>query len=188
MLVLSLCLVLQGLSYQVMPASWAKGMLLWAFSWPAQAPLPQSLLLLFWQEFLLVLLCQLMQLQCQSRFYRYQDQSYVEIDLLVLSLHHSYLILACVRWLIALNFQVVLVPITLGLVLNTYAKPVVSVLEPVMPIVAMICTSLCIGSPLAINQGTILSAEGLRLVGPVLLFHAVAFTLGYWISKVPFFR
>ncbi|KAL8087675.1 putative sodium/metabolite cotransporter BASS3, chloroplastic [Apium graveolens] len=84
--------------------------------------------------------------------------------------------------------QVVLVPITLGLVLNTYAKPVVSVLEPVMPIVAMICTSLCIGSPLAINQGTILSAEGLRLVGPVLLFHAVAFTSGYWISKVPFFR
>lgn len=84
--------------------------------------------------------------------------------------------------------QVVLVPITLGLVLNTHAKPVVSVLEPVMPIVAMICTSLCIGSPLAINQGTILSAEGLRLVGPVLLFHAVAFTLGYWISKVPLVR
>ncbi|KAK1353998.1 putative sodium/metabolite cotransporter BASS3, chloroplastic [Heracleum sosnowskyi] len=84
--------------------------------------------------------------------------------------------------------QVVLVPITLGLVLNTYAKPVVSVLEPVMPIIAMICTSLCIGSPLAINQGTILSAEGLRLVGPVLLFHAVAFTLGYWISKVPLLR
>lgn len=81
----------------------------------------------------------------------------------------------------------VLVPITLGLVLNTYAKPVVSVLEPVMPIVAMVCTSLCIGSPLAINQGTILSAEGLRLVGPVLAFHAVAFTLGYWISKVPLF-
>lgn len=82
----------------------------------------------------------------------------------------------------------VLVPITLGLVLNTYAKPVVSVIEPVMPIVAMICTSLCIGSPLAINQGTILSAEGLRLVGPVLSFHAIAFTVGYWISKVPLLR
>ena len=85
-------------------------------------------------------------------------------------------------------FQVVLVPVTLGLVLNTYAKSVVDVLQPVMPFVAMICTSLCIGSPLAINQSQILSTEGLRLVGPVLTFHAVAFTLGYWISKLPVLR
>lgn len=79
--------------------------------------------------------------------------------------------------------QVVLAPVALGLILNTYAKPVVSVLQPVMPFVAMICTAMCIGSPLAINRSQILSAEGLRLVGPVLSFHAVAFTLGYWISK-----
>nr|XP_027186643.1 probable sodium/metabolite cotransporter BASS3, chloroplastic [Cicer arietinum] len=46
--------------------------------------------------------------------------------------------------------QVVLVAVTLGL-LNTYAKPVVSVIQPVMPFVAMICTSLYIGIPLAIN-------------------------------------
>ncbi|GFQ00147.1 probable sodium/metabolite cotransporter bass3 chloroplastic [Phtheirospermum japonicum] len=80
--------------------------------------------------------------------------------------------------------QVVLAPVTLGLLLNTYAKPVVSFLQPLMPFVAMICTSMCIGSPLAINRGQILSAEGLRLVGPVLSFHAVAFTLGYWLSKI----
>ena len=78
----------------------------------------------------------------------------------------------------------VLAPIALGLVLNTYAKPVVSVLQPVMPFVAMVCTSLCIGSPLAINRSQILSAEGLRLVGPVLAFHAVSFTLGYWAAKI----
>ncbi|XAR58785.1 hypothetical protein NMG60_11014321 [Bertholletia excelsa] len=84
--------------------------------------------------------------------------------------------------------QVVLVPIALGLVLNTYAKPIVSILKPVMPFVAMVCTSMCIGSPLAINRSRILSAEGLLLVGPVLTFHAVAFALGYWISKTPFVR
>ncbi|XP_027160248.1 probable sodium/metabolite cotransporter BASS3, chloroplastic [Coffea eugenioides] len=84
--------------------------------------------------------------------------------------------------------QVVLAPVTLGLVLNTYAKPVVYLLQPVMPFVAMICTSMCIGSPLAINRSQILSPEGLRLVAPVLTFHAVAFTLGYWISKIPIFR
>ncbi|CAK8541520.1 unnamed protein product [Lathyrus sativus] len=81
--------------------------------------------------------------------------------------------------------QVVLAPVTLGLLLNTYAKPVVSLLRPVMPFVAMICTSLCIGSPLAINRSQILSGEGLRLVFPVLIFHAAAFTLGYWFSKLP---
>ncbi|KAK4482993.1 hypothetical protein RD792_010167 [Penstemon davidsonii] len=80
--------------------------------------------------------------------------------------------------------QVVLAPVALGLVLNTYAKPIVSILQPLMPFVAMICTSMCIGSPLAINRSQILSAEGLKLVGPVLSFHALAFTLGYWISKI----
>ncbi|RVW73437.1 putative sodium/metabolite cotransporter BASS3, chloroplastic [Vitis vinifera] len=83
--------------------------------------------------------------------------------------------------------QVVLVPVTLGLALNTYAKPVVNLLRPVMPLVAMVCTSLCIGSPLAINRSQILSAEGLRLVFPVLAFHTVAFTVGYWVSKIPIF-
>ncbi|XP_071738056.1 probable sodium/metabolite cotransporter BASS3, chloroplastic [Rutidosis leptorrhynchoides] len=84
--------------------------------------------------------------------------------------------------------QVVLLPVTLGLALNTYAKPVVSILQPVMPIVAMFCTSICIGSPLAINRSQILSTEGLKLVLPVLTFHAVAFTFGYWVSKLPFIR
>ncbi|GAB2282401.1 Probable sodium/metabolite cotransporter bass3, chloroplastic [Dionaea muscipula] len=84
--------------------------------------------------------------------------------------------------------QVVLVPITLGLALNTYAKPVVNILQPLMPFVAMICTSLCIGSPLAINQGRIISVEGLGLIAPVLTFHAVGFALGYWFCKLPMFR
>ncbi|RZC56319.1 hypothetical protein C5167_015175 [Papaver somniferum] len=84
--------------------------------------------------------------------------------------------------------QVVLVPITLGLVLNTYAKSVVKVIRPVMPFVAMICTSLCIGSPLAINRTQILSTQGLQLILPILIFHSVAFTVGYWVAKVPLFR
>ncbi|XP_022727836.1 probable sodium/metabolite cotransporter BASS3, chloroplastic [Durio zibethinus] len=84
--------------------------------------------------------------------------------------------------------QVVLVPVALGLVLNTYAKPVIAILQPVMPIVAMICTALCIGSPLALNRSQILSKEGLQLVLPVLTFHAVAFAMGYWILKIPAFR
>lgn len=87
-----------------------------------------------------------------------------------------------------LILQVVLLPVTLGLALNTYAKPVASFLQPAMPFVAMFCTSICIGSPLAINRAQILSVEGLKLVWPVLTFHTVAFTFGYWLSKLPFCR
>ncbi|KAH1108450.1 hypothetical protein J1N35_012218 [Gossypium stocksii] len=84
--------------------------------------------------------------------------------------------------------EVVFVPVALGLVLNTYAKLVVTILRPVMPFVAMICTSLCIGSPLALNLSQILSKDGLQLVHPVLAFHAVAFAIGCWILNIPAFR
>ncbi|XP_073003972.1 probable sodium/metabolite cotransporter BASS3, chloroplastic [Typha latifolia] len=84
--------------------------------------------------------------------------------------------------------QVVLVPVTLGLLLNTFAKSLVNVIQPVMPFIAMVCTSLCIGSPLAINRSQILSSEGFTLLFPILTFHLVAFALGYWFSKLPFLR
>ncbi|XXG47005.1 hypothetical protein AAC387_Pa02g1718 [Persea americana] len=84
--------------------------------------------------------------------------------------------------------QVVLVPVTAGLILNTYAKPIVNVIRPIMPFIAMICTSLCIGSPLAINRNQILSVEGIRLLLPVLTFHTVALMVGYWLPKLPFWR
>ncbi|TVU30113.1 hypothetical protein EJB05_21720, partial [Eragrostis curvula] len=84
--------------------------------------------------------------------------------------------------------QVVLVPVTLGLFLNTYAKGVVNVIQPVMPFVAMVCTSLCIGSPLAINRSKILSSEGFFLLLPIVAFHVVSFVAGYWISMLPQWR
>ncbi|CAL4969388.1 unnamed protein product [Urochloa decumbens] len=84
--------------------------------------------------------------------------------------------------------QVVLVPVALGLFLNTYAKGVVNVIQPVMPFVAMVCTSLCIGSPLAINRSKILSQEGFFLLLPIVAFHVVSFVAGYWVSKLPQWR
>ncbi|XP_020245462.1 probable sodium/metabolite cotransporter BASS3, chloroplastic [Asparagus officinalis] len=84
--------------------------------------------------------------------------------------------------------QVVLFPVTVGLALNTYAKGVVNVIQPIMPFVAMICTSLCIGSPLAINRRQILSSEGLSLLLPILTFHLLAFAFGYWLSRLPSLR
>lgn len=84
--------------------------------------------------------------------------------------------------------QVVLIPVALGLALNTYAKPFVNLIRPFMPLMAMVCTSLCIGSPLALNQSQIISMEGLQLVFPVLSFHTFAFVIGYWVAKLPLLR
>ncbi|GLJ26910.1 hypothetical protein SUGI_0526650 [Cryptomeria japonica] len=84
--------------------------------------------------------------------------------------------------------QVVLIPVSMGLALNTYAKPLVNLIRPFMPLVAIVCTSLCIGSPLALNQSQIISMEGFQLLAPVLAFHASAFMIGYWVSKLPHLR
>ncbi|KAK8944198.1 hypothetical protein KSP39_PZI007877 [Platanthera zijinensis] len=86
-----------------------------------------------------------------------------------------------------LNIHVVLVPVTAGLLLNTYAKPVVNDVQPIISFVAMFCDLLCIGSPLAINKSHILSSEGLLLLLSVVVFHLATFALGYWASK-PFLR
>ncbi|XP_042434891.1 probable sodium/metabolite cotransporter BASS3, chloroplastic isoform X3 [Zingiber officinale] len=84
--------------------------------------------------------------------------------------------------------QVVLLPVALGLLLNTYAKPFVNLIRPIMPFIAMFCTSLCIGSPLSINRSQILSSNGLMLLFPIITFHLVAFMVGYWFAKFPMLR
>ncbi|KAI5055621.1 hypothetical protein GOP47_0029142 [Adiantum capillus-veneris] len=84
--------------------------------------------------------------------------------------------------------QIVLCPVMLGLGLNTYAKPAVDVIRPVMPVMAMVCTSMCIGSPLALNKAHVVSLEGLRLLAPVVVFHIAAFTFGYWMARLPALR
>eukprot|EP00252_Welwitschia_mirabilis_P001909 TRINITY_DN11879_c0_g1_i1.p1 TRINITY_DN11879_c0_g1~~TRINITY_DN11879_c0_g1_i1.p1 ORF type:complete len:402 (+),score=50.80 TRINITY_DN11879_c0_g1_i1:262-1467(+) len=80
--------------------------------------------------------------------------------------------------------QVVLAPIAIGLTLNTYAKPLVNRIQPLMPFLAMFCTSLCIGSPLALNRNKIISMEGFQLLLPVLLFHTCSFAMGFWLAKL----
>lgn len=86
------------------------------------------------------------------------------------------------------GLQVVILPIVLGLSLNTYAKSFVDKIRPFMPLMAMVCTSLCIGSPLALNRSRIVSMEGFRLLFPVLAFHVSAFVLGYWVPRLPFWK
>ena len=84
--------------------------------------------------------------------------------------------------------QVVVLPVSLGLILNTYARPLVDRIRPLLPLMAMVCTSLCIGSPLALSRNLLLSSHGVLLFAPVLCFHLLTFAAGYWLSKLPVFR
>jgi BASS family bile acid:Na+ symporter len=98
------------------------------------------------------------------------------------------LILSVLIFSDTLLVQVVIAPIMFGLALNTYAKGFVNKVRQFMPLVAMVCTSLCIGSPLALNRSQIVSIEGFKLLFPVLAFHMSAFILGYWVPRIPWWR
>ncbi|CAI5502674.1 unnamed protein product [Closterium sp. Naga37s-1] len=81
--------------------------------------------------------------------------------------------------------QVVILPVSLGLILNTYARKFVDQSRPIMPLLAIVCTSLCVGSPLAINRSQIVCLSGLLLLPPVLAFHLASFAAGFWSAKLP---
>eukprot|EP00850_Spirogloea_muscicola_P020157 SM000208S06327 [mRNA] locus=s208:215485:218288:+ [translate_table: standard] len=82
--------------------------------------------------------------------------------------------------------QIVLVPITAGLLLNRYGGKVASAVKPFLPVVSVVTTALCVGSPLATNITSLRSATGLLLVVPVVAFHTAAFVAGYWMAVASF--
>jgi hypothetical protein len=56
--------------------------------------------------------------------------------------------------------------------------------HPVTHFVFMVCTSLCIGSPLAIKRNKILSSERFCSLLPIVGLHIFSFIAGYWIFKL----
>eukprot|EP00850_Spirogloea_muscicola_P014711 SM000107S14077 [mRNA] locus=s107:448674:451468:+ [translate_table: standard] len=82
--------------------------------------------------------------------------------------------------------QIVVVPIAAGLLLNRYGGRVASAVKPFLPVVSVVTTALCVGSPLATNIISLRSATGLLLVVPVIAFHTAAFVAGYWMAVASF--
>jgi len=80
------------------------------------------------------------------------------------------------------TLQVVLVPTVLGVLLNEFAPKVVAVFKPALPLIGVCLTAFLCGAPVA-QIADILKAQGLPLLLPVALLHAVAFALGYWLPK-----
>mmetsp|Transcript_12277 Transcript_12277/g.38918 ORF Transcript_12277/g.38918 Transcript_12277/m.38918 type:complete len:329 (-) Transcript_12277:61-1047(-) len=81
------------------------------------------------------------------------------------------------------TFQVVLVPTVLGVLLNEYAHGFVKKLVPALPLVGVFMTTLLCASPIG-QVSAILQREGAQLILPVAILHVVAFSLGYFLSKV----
>ncbi|CAG9467701.1 unnamed protein product [Pedinophyceae sp. YPF-701] len=81
------------------------------------------------------------------------------------------------------TFQVVLVPTVAGVLLNEYAKPLVSKIRPILPLIGVALTTLLCASPVG-QVAQVLKDSGGSLIGPVGLLHAFAFSMGYWLCKL----
>ncbi|KAL4558509.1 hypothetical protein LXL04_036710 [Taraxacum kok-saghyz] len=85
--------------------------------------------------------------------------------------------------------SVVITPLLTGLLIGSVVPvDAIAMSKSILQVVLVLIWGLRLGCPLAINQRQILSAEGLKLIWPVLTFHSAAFTFGYWVSKLPFCR
>eukprot|EP01025_Chloroclados_australasicus_P047934 TRINITY_DN5412_c0_g1_i4.p2 TRINITY_DN5412_c0_g1~~TRINITY_DN5412_c0_g1_i4.p2 ORF type:complete len:418 (-),score=54.13 TRINITY_DN5412_c0_g1_i4:576-1745(-) len=84
------------------------------------------------------------------------------------------------------TFQVVLVPTLVGVLANEFFKGAVKKIRPFLPLVGVILTTLLCASPCG-QVADILRTNGKMLSIPVGIMHVVAFALGYFLCKVPFF-
>nr|ABK24409.1 unknown [Picea sitchensis] len=80
------------------------------------------------------------------------------------------------------TFQVVLMPTIIGVLLHEYFPKFTEKIITFTPLIGVILTTLLCASPIGQVSG-VLKSQGAGLVLPVAILHAVAFSLGYWVSK-----
>ncbi|EKX40530.1 hypothetical protein GUITHDRAFT_75425 [Guillardia theta CCMP2712] len=79
-------------------------------------------------------------------------------------------------------FQVVLMPILTGLVLNQYLPSVVSRIKEVTPLIGVLLTSCLVAAPVAGVRDELLNG-GLELGFPVILLHLLSFLAGFSLPR-----
>ncbi|XP_039136856.1 probable sodium/metabolite cotransporter BASS5, chloroplastic isoform X2 [Dioscorea cayenensis subsp. rotundata] len=82
--------------------------------------------------------------------------------------------------------QIVIAPIVAGLLLNRFLPRVCAAIQPFLPPLSVFVTALCVGSPLAINIGSIISPFGVAIVLFIFGFHAASFIAGYVLTGFVF--
>ncbi|KAL3745056.1 hypothetical protein ACJRO7_014204 [Eucalyptus globulus] len=83
------------------------------------------------------------------------------------------------------TFQVVLVPTIVGVLANEFFPKFTSKIVTVTPLIGVILTTLLCASPIG-QVADVLKTQGAQLLLPVALLHAIAFAIGYWISRFSF--
>lgn len=87
-------------------------------------------------------------------------------------------------WSLFFNtLQVVVLPVTLGMLLNRYTPRLVQAVMPVAPLVSVIVIALICASIIGANAGTIRDSA-LPLLSAVALLHLGGFTLGYVMARL----
>ncbi|XP_026407614.1 probable sodium/metabolite cotransporter BASS5, chloroplastic isoform X1 [Papaver somniferum] len=82
--------------------------------------------------------------------------------------------------------QIVVAPITLGLLLNRFFPWICNVIRPLLPPLSVFVTALCVGSPLAINIDSVMSPFGVTILLLITGFHLSSFVAGYFFSGLAF--
>lgn len=67
-----------------------------------------------------------------------------------------------------------------------FLPQVTKLIRPCLPLLSLLTTSCCIGSPLAVNIKAIRSPFGLEILLPVVAFHTAAFVAGYKVTEAVF--
>nr|KJB71662.1 hypothetical protein B456_011G136100 [Gossypium raimondii] len=78
--------------------------------------------------------------------------------------------------------QIVIAPITAGLLLNRLFPRLCEAMRPFLPPLFVLDTTCCVGAPLAINIISVLSPFGLTVSLLIVAFHLSAFIAGYFLS------
>lgn len=81
------------------------------------------------------------------------------------------------------TLQVVLAPVGLGVLLNTYAKRAVGLVTPWMPLMSSLTVALICASIIGQSRAKILDSLGILTVS-VFILHSGGFALGYLFAKV----
>ncbi|KAJ1476651.1 sodium bile acid symporter family-domain-containing protein [Baffinella frigidus] len=78
--------------------------------------------------------------------------------------------------------KVVIGPTLLGLLLNVYMPHVTAQIKPITPLIGVVLTSCLCAAPIA-GVADLLLEQGMGLIVPVVLLHALSFFIGYTVPR-----
>ncbi|KDP25572.1 hypothetical protein JCGZ_20728 [Jatropha curcas] len=91
-----------------------------------------------------------------------------------------------VKGMISSILQIVVAPIAAGLLLNRFFPWISNAIRPFLPPLSVLVTACCVGAPLAINVESVMSSFGATILSLIVLFHLLAFVLGYVLAGLVF--